>query len=374
MRYKDINCEKCGAVFTEDDDVVVCPVCGAPHHRSCWNEANACAHESEHDTGYQWIMPEKPEEKAHEEQKKPLPNEFMLKNGESVIVCPRCGSMNCENDVYCMRCGAPLKENAQQNNGGEFFGEGAYTENQNYQQQNYQRERMAADFNRFGGIDPNAEIDGIPVAEYSDYVGGRTPGKIIRKIAVMLRFGKEVSWCWPAVFIGPVWFFWRKMKKEGVIFSALLIALCLFTGLLQINAPLERYYKDTFAAFEEVISGELTVAEFQEKLAEYSNIYAYAELTSEESAKATAASVLSYLAEPGISIACALTAMHFYRKKIKNSVLDIRTRCTSMDEYRAALQQEGGTSIGWGAVGAVLYIAARLCATYLPAILILTRR
>ena len=63
MRYTGINCEACGAAFTESDDVVVCPVCGAPHHRTCWNETGRCAHEAAHADGYAWTMPEDREPK-----------------------------------------------------------------------------------------------------------------------------------------------------------------------------------------------------------------------------------------------------------------------------------------------------------------------
>ena len=41
--YKGYKCAACGNVFDENDDVVVCPECGAPHHRSCYLEKGQCA-------------------------------------------------------------------------------------------------------------------------------------------------------------------------------------------------------------------------------------------------------------------------------------------------------------------------------------------
>ena len=32
-----ISCAVCNAYLFEEDDVVYCPVCGAPHHRECYN-------------------------------------------------------------------------------------------------------------------------------------------------------------------------------------------------------------------------------------------------------------------------------------------------------------------------------------------------
>lgn len=48
MDYKKYICPVCKAPFTEDDDVVVCPECGTPHHRSCWLENGRCANEGLH--------------------------------------------------------------------------------------------------------------------------------------------------------------------------------------------------------------------------------------------------------------------------------------------------------------------------------------
>lgn len=65
--YTGCHCAACNKPFLETDDVVVCPECGAPHHRSCWNELGHCAHEAEHASGYVWVNDSptpKPEEPA----------------------------------------------------------------------------------------------------------------------------------------------------------------------------------------------------------------------------------------------------------------------------------------------------------------------
>ena len=43
MKYKGEKCAACDKVFTDDDDVVVCPDCGSPHHRECYKAENKCA-------------------------------------------------------------------------------------------------------------------------------------------------------------------------------------------------------------------------------------------------------------------------------------------------------------------------------------------
>lgn len=50
MDWKKYFCPICGIDFTDDDDVVVCPDCGTPHHRECWMKTGHCANEALHGT------------------------------------------------------------------------------------------------------------------------------------------------------------------------------------------------------------------------------------------------------------------------------------------------------------------------------------
>lgn len=50
MELKNYFCPVCNNDFTEDDDVVFCPECGTPHHRTCWNENGKCFNENLHGT------------------------------------------------------------------------------------------------------------------------------------------------------------------------------------------------------------------------------------------------------------------------------------------------------------------------------------
>ncbi len=48
MDYKKYFCPVCNENFTEDDDVVVCPDCGTPHHRECWHKKGKCFNSENH--------------------------------------------------------------------------------------------------------------------------------------------------------------------------------------------------------------------------------------------------------------------------------------------------------------------------------------
>ena len=56
MSLKELNksCVLCHAHLFEEDDVVYCPVCGAPHHRECYNSIGHCALEEAHGTENQY--------------------------------------------------------------------------------------------------------------------------------------------------------------------------------------------------------------------------------------------------------------------------------------------------------------------------------
>ena len=48
------SCPVCRAAFKDNDNVVVCPVCGTPHHRECYLKENKCGVESFHAEGFVW--------------------------------------------------------------------------------------------------------------------------------------------------------------------------------------------------------------------------------------------------------------------------------------------------------------------------------
>ena len=77
-RYTGNHCPVCEQAFTDEDDIVVCPDCGTPYHRACWQKVGACMHKSEHAAGFEWQPEFGPEaEKATQE-----------------ATCPNCGTHN----------------------------------------------------------------------------------------------------------------------------------------------------------------------------------------------------------------------------------------------------------------------------------------
>ncbi len=47
-------CPVCRSPFGENDDIVVCPDCGTPHHRTCYIRNGKCAVAQHHASGFEW--------------------------------------------------------------------------------------------------------------------------------------------------------------------------------------------------------------------------------------------------------------------------------------------------------------------------------
>lgn len=373
MKYADLCCEKCGKTFLNDDDVVVCPVCGAPHHRDCWYAENCCASSEKHGEGYIWVSPVLPEKENTEnseiedEKKTNRGNpaifnqngEAKLSNGEKIIRCPQCGANNCENDMYCMRCGCAL------NNTTGFTS--VTPENEAEYKNN-----VYMNLDLYGGLSPESEIDGIPVREYSEYIGGKKPGRIIRKLANAERFNRKTIWCWAAFLFGPAWLFFRKLYKEGAVISVVLIAACLASGLLQLTDSYKVYIKETINVCKELVSGEITQEELIARIQEYEKEYAETEEDSTSRTRQIASEILYYIAFPGLPAVCCLGAMMFYKKKLKSDILQSRDECTNMDEYIRSLRLKGGTNTGGAVLGVLVYFVAFFCYTYLPMLIVMS--
>jgi len=53
-KFTGEKCLFCTERFGDTDDVVVCPECGTPHHRSCYAENGFCANAERHAEGFEW--------------------------------------------------------------------------------------------------------------------------------------------------------------------------------------------------------------------------------------------------------------------------------------------------------------------------------
>lgn len=98
MEFTEYKCPICDKQFKKGDDVVVCPECGAPHHRECYEKEGHCHFADKHgaDFSFEKEQLEEAEQQAEQDAK------------DGVVLCKRCGAENPKEMFYCCNCGAPL--------------------------------------------------------------------------------------------------------------------------------------------------------------------------------------------------------------------------------------------------------------------------
>ncbi|MDE6776207.1 MAG: DUF2628 domain-containing protein [Ruminococcus sp.] len=95
MKFAGEACSKCGEIFNENDDVVVCPECGSPHHRICYG--SECANASLHGTDYKW-------------QKKIVSIKSGSEKPRVAVRCPDCGAVSDSTLNRCPGCGTEFTD------------------------------------------------------------------------------------------------------------------------------------------------------------------------------------------------------------------------------------------------------------------------
>lgn len=150
MDYTGEKCPVCNNVFTSDDDIVVCPDCGTPHHRACYAIENKCANIGLHATGTKW---------RRNVESRPM-----------YRICPVCRFPNRPLDVSCQRCGTDLREIVPD---APDSGQGS--------QRDSWREDLSSAVNddvidpiKYLGYDPEEDMGGATMQEISDFVGTNT--------------------------------------------------------------------------------------------------------------------------------------------------------------------------------------------------------
>ncbi len=220
MEFTQYKCPVCKKQFESGDDIVVCPECGAPHHRECYENNGHCFYEDKHskDFSFNTVI------------------DSDTKNEE--IVCPVCSFKNKSGAFFCDRCGSPLNENIQNNqnqgpaqNPNIPFGQ-QYGNNPNAQNPN-PRNGQTPPYRGFGangipsfdplaGMNSEEEIaDGVKVGEMAKYVGKNTTYFLL--VFDRIRRFNRSKFNFAAFLFSGIYFLYRKMYTLGIIFSLVII-------------------------------------------------------------------------------------------------------------------------------------------------------
>lgn len=323
MQYIGECCPVCRKVFTKEDDIVVCPECGTPHHRACYAQQNQCANAALHGTDFVWT----PTQTATVQNAAPVSTLLAQKpsaeskndDGHNIVFCPQCGAENAAEEPVCTECGARLYNNDENGRAptAVHLPNGAA--------QGYLAGMQI--------ISPTELLDGNTVADTAEYVqtGAR---RYIPKFYYMEKTGKKLSWNWAAFLFAPYWYFYRKMYALGAIFMVLLVAVSGFTSTQRLADS-----TDAFITTEEQIAAQMETGELSESEALKTMLTAYSQLAQ------TPEFILRIAANTAVALFSGLFANYIYKKKAAKDIARFRAESKSPEEYRLRLFKQGGVSV-----------------------------
>lgn len=371
-RYEGSVCSACEKVFTAEDDVVVCPVCGTPHHRECWNSTGSCTNAGKHAEGYSW-QPENNQAEnfddlpkadnsdeesetaefdiendklnarkrarangkcphCHEETPVDLP--YCLRCGgalmaENQSLCPRCGTTNDKNSNFCARCGMILPQ-------GQTY--------------------RVSDNNDKVCIRPLDKMYGITISEASTYIQVGSD-KYIPNFFKRSLDRKKVGWNWASFFLAPYWFFYRKMYAIGAAMIAMMVPLYL------IIAPYLQPFMDAYTNYIEVYNSASSTS------AQISEAYAAVMPHMQAAMPYVYAFVLAMLV---LHVLCGLFSDWLYRNKMLKDIKRWKSLDSDPATYQMNLLRKGGVSPLIAAASVFfLPFAVNLCSMLISALKIL---
>lgn len=228
------QCPVCKAYLFEDDDVVFCPECGAPHHRECYQKIGHCALSEFHGTEQEYSRTKKEETGQPEQEEN--------KQSAQTVTCYFCYEEYPRDYKNCPHCG---HLNAAGMGG--------------------------AGFDPLGGVPADFEIDGgVNAKEAAKFVMSSS-NRYMPKFA-KFKAGGKISWNWAAFLLPEGWALHRKMYKSGILAILLIVA----AGILMI--PFSEEYNSIISAFSG--QGQLTADTYSQMLSQLLTISSSAKILS----------------------------------------------------------------------------------------------
>lgn len=180
--FKGINCPICNVPFSDADDIVVCPKCGAPYHRACYKQVGHCIYN--HEAGEAWQRPQATKAEP-----------------EDTIRCPQCGTDNPAGSLFCSTCGKSLTAPPEQPNAAPGGNPSS---------------AYSSFFTAASGLHPNEQIaDDVTVDEAAKAV--QVNSLYYVPIFKSIRERGRSRFNFSALFFSGGWLLFRKQYKAGAI-------------------------------------------------------------------------------------------------------------------------------------------------------------
>lgn len=240
MDFKNEKCDICQKMFRDGDDIVVCPVCGTPTHRSCFEQTGKCPNEEKHASGFEW-------------KKEKAPSD-----AEETIICPVCGRENKKGSAHCSSCGHPFEQKAplgQKNSVNDADREslmGFSRDGDIPELSDVVEARVRAIAPGITAEQRREHLCGHEIGYTASFIGNGAPS-YVEKFRKKEHTGKR-TFNWAAFLFAPFWFFWRRMHKAGFVY----LSFSVFFSLIAYE-PAQKYtevFQNIVSNFQGTLSPE----------------------------------------------------------------------------------------------------------------------
>lgn len=330
MDYYNYRCPVCEKVFEKDNEIVVCPECGTPHHRECYDQEGQCHFQDKHPEGFDY----KKEycDNATDKHKHSDKSEQTSQSVNSgIIACENCGTFNVTGSKHCSNCGNELPKPTHTHTTYDRHAE-ENTPPFTGQNQNGQPFSGFA-FDPMGGLKPETEVGGgVTVGETAKFVKNNTPfyARLFHQIKT---FGRSRFSFVGFIFHGG-WLLYRKMYKVGALITtimALLIAAQLYIGTFYSDMLTRLYDVTATASIYSANESLSTLKEF------------FYTLDTEEMI-ATGVYFFSSIGQFALQLICGLLGNRWYYKHSIKHISNIKTNAGNKEAADSALQTKGGVN------------------------------
>ena len=286
--FKGKECVYCHKPFEENDDVVVCPECGAPHHRKCYQDNGKCALEHLHGTNEEW----------DKKNKLNYTSEETTNNNK--------------------------EKNKKQSNS-EISNEPINIDEMDMNK-----------FSMYGFMDENEEIDDVSAKELATFVGKGSYYYLTK--FKRIKEGSKLSWNFSAFIFNFMYFFYRKLYKQGLV----LLIISVITAIPTL-ALVDNYAEFLAEKSKEEIITMNSAAKFANELIEnadnpkYEKVIFWMELSN-----------IAIFINFAVRLAAAFGANNIYMKHCIKKIKYTRAALQNYSEnpnYPVSLRAIGGVSL-----------------------------
>ncbi len=240
-------------------------------------------------------------------------------------ICKECLTENEQEYAYCKNCGNKLEEKTKKED--------------NINIPPFNPNSTNTPFGDTG-------VEEISAEELSLFIGKKA-SNILPKFQKMELTNSKISWCWPVAvlsfFFGPfgaaLWFFYRKMYKNALIFSVIGAAISIIVSLLTFN--------ESNALFDNVTQAILS-GNFEYAITTFRNLDTF------KTAFSILATTFQNLVEIATTIYTGIFGYNLYKKHCLEKIRVYKNSQTDNRFYKMGIAAIGGVSSGMLVLGLLI--------------------